>query len=166
MKIFRKTKMKIFVAVSVMTLFSTIGLPVAKEVIPKAKADTYYSNGLGYSTNVIKQEVGEFLPASPILRTEFLRSDDLNMVRVPLNKKMGDEITELSYNSIATKMKNKYEGSISGGIGYNAFTVNAYTNFSSAISAAKETYTSQYYNIKIAENKLYSLSLENSAYFS
>ena len=142
-----------------------VALPTTQAVVPKAKADTYVANGLGYSTNVITQEVGDFNAGSPILDPNFLNGTEVNFVKVTLNDTITDSKTYNSYSSIASDLTNKYKTSIRGGIGYNAFTASAYASFENSVATAKTTLSSQYYKTKTEGKKLYSLTLENSASF-
>ena len=165
MKMLHSFRAKV-VALGASALLATgIILPTAQTAVPKAKADTYTTNGLGYSTNVIMQDVGEFNSSSPILDPDFLNSTEVNFVKTPLNDIITDSKTYNSYSRIASDLTNKYKTSIRGGISYNAFTAGAYTYFENSVNTAKTTLTSQYYEMKTEGKKIYSLHLENSASF-
>lgn len=129
-------------------LATGIILPTAQAAVPKAKADTYTANGLGYSTNVIMQDVGEFDSSSPILDPNFLNGTEVNFVKRTLNDIITDSKTYNSYSSIASDLTNKYKASIRGGISYNAFTAGAYAYFENSVNTAKTTLSSQYYEMK------------------
>lgn len=166
MRILDSKRTKICAVIACGVLASGIGLPATAGLIPKASAEYFKAGGVGYMTNVIKQDVGETDNGCPVLDPEFLKSDDINIGVEQLNEVKQQTITEVSYEALATEIKTENSKKVVGGLTYNAFTVNAYAKCGAGISQAKQQLTSQYYFIKSEETVLYSLTLENSAFFS
>ena len=166
MNILHNVKMKLGATIACGILAAGICLPATANFIPKASAETYSSPGIGYATNIITQDLGEPLTGSPVLDPDYLKGSEIPLVEVTLNSVKKDSTSNISYKKLTSEIRQNTKAAVQGGLSYNAFTCNAYTKFDTAIQEAKSTITSQYYTIWTEEKQLYSLSLENGAYFS
>lgn len=96
----------------------------------------------------------------------YLSGNEINFVEKSLNSVKLYDKKHISYRELASEIREKSNDKVKGGLSYNAFTGNAYLEYENQISEAKQTLTSQYYAIHTKEKQLYSLTLENGAYFS
>lgn len=128
---------------------------------------TEINNPIGYATNILKCEFGESLISSPVLDSTFIASDEIRFLSTEEHKK--EVLGGKSYNSYKSLAEDvSHDWKIKTNIttdGY-FFLAEIQKNIGSSLSAAQHQYATQYYYRYGDYYTEYSLTLENSAYFS
>lgn len=157
---------------ALLTTFFCVGTLLAGTFFVPApfngKAETTEINiPIGYATNILKCEFGESLISSPVLDSTFIASDEIRFISTEEHKKevLGGKSYN-SYKNLAEDVSHDWKTKTNITTDGYFFLAEIQKNIGSFLSVAQHQYATQYYYRYSDYYTEYSLTLENSAYFS